>query len=111
MYKYKQTEDAVKYGYNDTDKFITHTSDATKNFNISYNEYYNTANKNVFGYDPNSQNIAGTATMARHPDITDEDIAMDFSTATITNEALKNLLTNNKITKTKTGHYIYTSND
>jgi hypothetical protein len=48
--------------------------------------------------------------MARHPDITDADIEMDFSKYEIANENLKKLLNSAKIVKYKTGHYGYTTN-
>lgn len=104
MYQYKWTEDAITYKKDNT----VYESNNTANFNTKYNEYYNGANKNIFGYDPNSIKIAGSATMARHPDITEEDITMDFSKSNITNEGLKSLLANNKLTKVKSGHYTYT---
>jgi hypothetical protein len=47
--------------------------------------------------------------MGRHPDITDAEIAMDFSKHNIANENLKKLLTENKIIKTKSGHYVTTA--
>lgn len=104
MYQYKWTEDAITYKKDNT----VYESNNTANFNTNYNEYYSGANKNIFGYDPNSIKIAGSATMARHPDITEEDITMDFSKSNITNEGLKSLLANNKLTKVKSGHYTYT---
>ena len=74
-----------------------------------YNQYYSGANSRVFGFDPNSVNIAGSATMGRHPDITEDAVEMDFSKHEITNEGLKKLLTSNKLVKYKTGHYGYTT--
>ena len=102
MYKYKQTDQARTY--KDNGNIVE--SNETATFNTSYNDHYSSANTNIFGYDPNSIKIAGSATMGRHPDITENDIEMDFSKHEITNEGLKKLLTENKLVKAKTGHYI-----
>lgn len=107
MYKYKQTNNATTYRSNGN----VLESLETGNFNTTYNDHYALANANVFGYDPNSIKIAGSATMGRHPDITESDIAMDFSKHEITNEGLKKLLTENKLVKTKTGHYTIAAAD
>lgn len=104
IYKYKQSDNARTYKDVNGNVF---KSQETGIFNTSYNDYYNSANANIFGYDPNSIKIAGSATMARHPDITDNDIQMDFSKHEVTNETLKKLLNSAKIVKYKTGHYGY----
>lgn len=107
MYKYKQTDAATTYKSNGN----VLESIETGKFNTTYNDHYASANANIFGFDPNSIKISGSATMARHPDITDNDIEMDFSKYEITNEGLKKLLTSNKLVKYKTGHYGYATSN
>lgn len=106
MYTYKQLDDARTY--KDVNGNVLQ-SQWTSEFNNMYNQYYSGANSRVFGFDPNSINIAGSATMGRHPDITEDAVEMDFSKHEITNEGLKKLLTSNKLVKYKTGHYGYTT--
>lgn len=107
VHKQRGDQDAITYKKNNQ----IYRSEATKDFNELYNDLYTKGNSATFGYDPNSADIAGSATMARHPDITDADIEMDFSKYEITNENLKKLLNSAKIVKYKTGHYGYITNN
>ena len=94
MYLFKRTPQGTTYDPNG--------NDSVRAFNQSHRNIYKSHN-DLYGYDEDSENINGSATMARGIDITDQDVLIDTSS----DENLTKLLGNAKLYKGKDGLLYY----